>query len=217
MRVAEGRRELVSGLSPLFDLTQPPEEKKLCSAVHSVLACVCVCAGAAVCTAAVVALAPIDLAAERWSLPSLPCLLFLLLLLAVVMVQLQHKQGMLLRPAALHLLPSLPRNPPARRNSSQPQQQLAARISMHRTSRLIPLKVRVMHAASPLAVATQLTPWSAHMHTAALKVGGLRLANIIRAKAPPAGSAGQLQEQQQAGGGAEGAVVMARLKATAAG
>jgi hypothetical protein len=50
---------------------------------------------------------------------------------------------------------------------------------------------------------------------AALKVGGLRLANIIRAK-PAAGSAGQLQDQQAGSGTGEGAVV-ARIKATAAG
>lgn len=55
---------------------------------------------------------------------------------------------------------------------------------------------------------------------AALKLGGLRLANIIRAK-PAAGTAGQLQEQDSAaaaggGPGGEGAVV-ARIRATAAG
>jgi hypothetical protein len=65
------------------------------------------------------------------------------------------------------------------------------------------------------AVGSTLDVDALFVAAAALKVGGLRLANIIRAK-PAAGSAGQLQDQQAGSGPGEGAVV-ARIKATAAG
>ena len=70
------------------------------------------------------------------------------------------------------------------------------------------------HSAHPTTTDPMWHPSAAA--AAALKVGGLRLANIIRAKGPAGGTAGQLQEQQHPGGAPAGEVV-ARIRATAAG
>jgi len=93
-------------------------------------------------------------------------------------------------------------------------QKLHLQRLMHPARPLILLKVWD-HACLPHEALLKPAAWDdGIVCCAALKLGSLRLANVIRSKPAVGSAAGQLQEQEGASG--EGAVV-ARIRATAAG
>lgn len=203
-------------LSPLFDLAQPFRGRKEGIAFLPLCSCVCVCVCAAAAVLAGCAVPWPHLIYWKKMEPPQP------VQPAVPAVAAGGGDGSAPTQAghvaeANSFASGAPPQQPASTQDQLPTPAAASGPGQHAQNKPFDPIEGKGHACSKPSSCRNTTHTLAH--TAALKVGGLRLANIIRAKAPPAaGSAGQLQaQQQQAGGGGEGAVVMARLKATAAG